>query len=203
MMRIRSSSLMLLAALVGTSGCGVQTPRANQLFILAPLAATADAARSASAAAAPALVVGPINLPAYTERTAILSLRQQSELVPAAAARWAEPLDKNFTRVVVENLSLLLGSEQVTTLGGNAAPGSLQVVIDVTEFVASEDGQASLTAYWQILGSDGHPVIAGRKTRYQETAADKGTAALVAAMSRTLAALSRDVAQTLAGMQAN
>ena len=199
MIRVHYRSVTLLLALVTlVAGCGVQSQRPSQLFVLAP---TASATVVATSSKPPALVIGPINLPAYTERTAILSLQGPSALVAAPAARWAEPLDKNFARVLVENISLLLNNEQVTALGGVTAADHVQVVIDVTEFVATADGQALLTAYWQILGSDGHSVLASHKTHYQEAAQDKGTGALVAAMSRTLASLSKDIAQAVSAAQ--
>ena len=191
------TATLLLISIALASGCGVQPQRASQLFVLAPLApdAVSTGVRTTNI---PPLVIGPINLPAYTERTAILRLRQQSELIAAPAARWAEPLDKNVARVLVENVSRLLGSDQVTALGGSVAPGHLQVAIDVTEFVAGDDGQVGLTTYWQILRADGRTVVASRKTHYQEALQDKSTAAVVGAMSRSLAALSRDLAQALA-----
>ena len=183
---------LLLGGFVLANGCAVQPSRPTQLLVLAPLATapTATVAR----AARPALVIGPINLPAYSERPQVLTLHDESELLVAEAARWAEPLDKNFSRVLVENLSRLLGTDSIATLGALQSPASLQITVEVTEFVVTDAGQARLTAYWRVLGNGGRQILASHKTHYQEEAVGRDYPALVGAMSRALAALSRDLA---------
>jgi uncharacterized protein len=189
---------LLLAGLFITGGCAVRSVQPTQLFMLAPLARTmaGEAARGES----PPLVIGPIDLPAYTNRLQVLTLRHDTELVAATSARWAEPLDKNFSRVLIENLSRLMGTQAIATLGGLASPASLQVTLEVTEFIATEAGQANLTAYWRVLGGGGRQILVSRKTHYEEAAQGTDYPALVGAMSRTLAALSRDLAQALSAI---
>lgn len=200
-------AVLMLASLSSTTGCAGRRPPPAQLLMLTPLTSAsmdnpAPSVRMPGRAPAPvpALVIGPIDLPAYTERSQVLRLHEQSELQAAVTARWAEPLEENFSRVLVENLSRLLGTGQVTSLGGVQARSALQVTVEVTEFVATDTGQATLTAYWRVLGESGRALLASNKTRYQEAATGADYPALVAAMSRTVAALSRDIARAVRGL---
>ena len=190
---------LVLGVLAVASGCVVRSPPPTQLLVLVPLGSVAASVQPPEPGPerVPALVIGPIDLPAYTERAQVLTLHGDSELRAAVSARWAEPLEQNFSRVLVENLSRLLGTDEVTTLGSVHAPTALQITLEVTEFVATDAGFAVLTAYWRVLGDGGRKVLASDKTHYQEPANGSDFPALVAAMSRALAALSRDIAQAL------
>ena len=195
---------LVLGVLAIASGCVVRSTPPAQLLVLVPLASAAQGTAATSMKPSelgpervPALVIGPIDLPAYTERAQVLTLHGESELRAAVSARWAEPLDQNFSRVLVENLSRLLGTHEVTTLGSVHAPTALQITLEVTEFVVTDAGFAGLTAYWRVLGDGGRKVLASDKTHYQEPTNGSDFPALVAAMSRALAALSRDIALAL------
>jgi len=185
-----------LWCLLAVAGCAVKPAQPVHWLVLSPLAPvtehTVPAARRDTA-----VLVGPIDLPAYTDRAQLLVLRNQSEMQTMPAVRWAEPLGQNFSRVLVENLSRLLATGQVTTLGGIQTPGSVQLAIEVTEFVTTVEGEARLTAYWRVLGAGGREVHAADKTHYVEALEGSDGPARASALSRALAALSRDLAEAV------
>lgn len=185
-----------LLALLAAGGCGVRSSPPPQLLVLAPLAHDVPVAAPLPASFA-GLVVGPVDLPDYSEHTHLVILRNDSEMQVIPLTRWAEPLAANFSRVLVENLSRLLGTGQIATLGGVQAPASLQVTVEITEFVTTDAGQARLTAYWRVLGDGGRRVLASDKSSYVEAVAGSGHAAHAAALSRTIAALSEDLARAV------
>lgn len=197
-MKSRTGLYGVVAAvcLSSLSGCAVRPSAPAQLLVLSPLAADPGVAARAGTDL-PGLVVGPIVLPAYTERAQVLILKHAGEMHASATARWAEPLDQNFSRVLVDNLSRLLGSGRITTLGGARTPTGLQVTVEVTEFVTTDAGEARLTAYWQVLGEGGHAVLAHAKSHYAEAFAGDDYRARAGALSAALAALSRDLAAAI------
>ena len=56
--------------------------------------------------------VGPIRIADYLSRPQIVSTHGTNRLSLSEFDRWGEPLDSGITRVMVENIALLTGSEQ-------------------------------------------------------------------------------------------
>ena len=189
----RLYGVVLAALFTAVVGCAGRPSQPPQLLVLTPLVGGTDGPGRASAAL-PGLVVGPIDLPAYTERAQVLILTNAAEMHASTTARWAEPLDENFSRVLVDNLSRLLGTGQITTLGGVQTQATVQITVEVTEFVTTDTGQARLTAYWQVLGDGGHALLAHEKLQYEAAVEGGDYPARAAALSTALAALSRDIA---------
>ena len=174
------------------SGCAIRSTAPPQLLVLTALVAPAVVNDTS-----PGVVVGPISLPAYADRAQFLILKGDSEMVGAENARWVEPLAQNFSRVLVEDLSRRLATGRITSLGAAAAADSLQIALEVTDFVTTQTGEARLTVYWRILSVDGRQVLASHKSSYSESVAGNDYPAWAAAMSRMLAALSADLASAI------
>ena len=115
-LRVEISVAMLAIVSTLAVGCAVGVASPTQLLVLTPLTDTAPR-EEPSAVTLPLLIVGPVALPAYTDRTQFLVLKSAAEMQAAATARWAEPLDEGVSRVLVENLSRLLHTGRVATLG--------------------------------------------------------------------------------------
>lgn len=184
------AGLLLMAG-----GCAVTPAPPVQWLVLAPLSAPATS--QGAAAAGPDVIVGPVDLPAYTARAPLLLLRNEAEMEAVADARWAEPLDSSVTRVLVENLSRLLATGRVSTLGGDEHAGGAQVAIEITEFVTTTDGEARVTAYWRVLADGGRTVRHAARSRLVEPVAAGGAVEHALALSRALATLSGDIAAAI------
>src|SRR5438477_3368390 len=95
------------------SGCslGRQSPpvRLYTLTTLSP----ADAGQHTSSTQGIAIGVGPVELPQYVNRPQIVTGDSGNELQRAAFEQWAEPLETNFSRVLAQNLALLLATDRV------------------------------------------------------------------------------------------
>ena len=72
-----------------------------------------------------------------------------------------------------------------------------QVVVEVTHFLGQTGGEVSLIALWSILNKDGREALVSKKSSFRESTGSSEYEALAAAMSRTVAALSRDIATAL------
>src|SRR5262245_36040759 len=109
----RRSALLVLYALsiIALSSCSTPAlPR--RLYVLTPLTQMEPVSRVPGGREV-AIGVGPIELPQYVNRTEIVTGHNSPVLQSAAVAEWAEPLRDGFTRVLAENLSLLLATERV------------------------------------------------------------------------------------------
>ena len=93
------------------------TPNSSKIFVLfSPLKAAErqDLDRSGQIS----LGVGPVRLPGYLDRREIVTRVAQSRFDVSENDRWAEPLDENFTHVLAQNLSVLLGSDGSSPIHG-------------------------------------------------------------------------------------
>jgi uncharacterized lipoprotein YmbA len=189
-------ALIAMSLLVGGCSLGKQSPP-TRLYTLTALA-QADGGQRATGAQGPAIGVGPVELPQYVNRPQIVTGGSENELQRAEFAQWAEPLETNFTRVLATNLSTLLATDRVTVFPWTGpVPLDYQVVVEVTHFLGAPNGSVSLVALWRVLGKDGREALISRQSDFTESAGSQEYGALAAALSRTVAQLSRDIAATI------
>ena len=198
---------MALGALLAIGGCAPREAP-SRFYVLTPVAAGApmvDRPASGAAATAPApadarpptVGVGPVRLPGYLDRPQIVTRKSPDQVDLGEFDRWAEPLADAIPRTVAENLAALLPNERVALFPW-AGPRSIayQVLVDVARFDGAPGGDVVLEGSWRILGPD-RKDLAERRFAITEACGGPGYPPLVAAMSRALGALSRDIAAAL------
>lgn len=160
-------------------------------------------ATAAPAATPSALVVavGPVTLPATVDRPEIVVSAGRNELIPDDFHRWASPLQDNFSRVIAEDLGLILGSPRVgrfpPALGVDA---DYRVFVDVRSFNSTLGEAAAIDAMWTVRRMKDKKTQSGR-TVARESTADGSYQALAAAHSQAAAKMSRDIADAIAALQ--
>jgi uncharacterized lipoprotein YmbA len=192
--------LVLAAAAAALSGCVLKRSKDAQVFVLEPLAARG----AVSPAAAPEAVVGvlPVAVPGWIDRPQITSRVAGSQVVADEFARWGEPIAKGIERVVAENLAALLpGRRVVSAPWAGYEPVVYKVGLTVTELARQPDGTVLLEARWAILGR-GRQTLVQRRASHRSASPAAGAAGLVVAQSEVLEALSREIAEALAGLPA-
>ena len=110
MTRLSPASLILAALTLAVAGCS-STP-ATRFYSLASIAPAApESPRPAGQGLA--VAVGTVTLPAYLDRPQVVTRPGVYAVHLAEFDRWSEPLQDMVPRVIAENLSVLLGSDQV------------------------------------------------------------------------------------------
>ena len=198
---MRKSSLtrlVTLAALAGLAMAGCAETPPTRFYTLSPLE---DAPGGTPPANLPELTVGvgPVTLPPYLDRPQLVTRAGGNRMVLADFDSWVEPLQGMFTRVLGENLALLLGTDDVLMLPQRRDfTLDSQVEVDVTQFDVDDAGNAVLDARWWVYGRNGDKLLrSGRSTITEPSAAGDHTAA-AAALSRALGAMSQEIAQAIA-----
>jgi uncharacterized lipoprotein YmbA len=188
---------VLLAVLpLVVAGCGTSKP--SQLYLLRPLRASEIGVPTTADKVALSVLIGPVTLPAYLDRTQVVTLVGDHELVSDEFIRWAEPLQENFSRVLVENLSLLLNTPEVYAFDRRAStPVDFQIIIDVTRFDTVAQGDAYLTAFWRVVGKDSKVPIIKRKSVFHAAASSAGISKTLDAQNQTLTEFSRELAKAI------
>ena len=104
-----------------------------------------------------------------------------------------EPLDKNFARVLSENISKLLNTQQIEKYPWPVRTHiDYQIEVDVQRFETTSGGQSQLIARWIIKNGEGKDLYASETTASAPVGA--GETGASAALSNDLATLSREVA---------
>jgi uncharacterized protein len=194
--RTGSLTSAVLAALVALAGCADSQP--TRFYTLSALE---NAPGGTSRAALPDLTVGigPVTLPPYLDRPQLVTRPGGNRMVLADFDSWVEPLQGMFTRVLGENLALLLGTDDVLLLPQNRDFAlERQVEVVVTRFDVDNVGNAVLDAKWWVYGRDGDKLLrSGRSTVSEPAAVDDYTAA-AAALSHVLGTMSTEIARAIA-----
>lgn len=193
--------LLLLAIIIlGTStvmaGCG--SSPATRYYVLAPLSETEGSNKPAGNKDDPALGIGPVQFPKYLDRPQIVTRSSRNQIDIGDFDQWAEPLKNNFTKVIAENLAILIPRERIVVYPwSRSTPIGHQVLIEVTRFEGELGGDSLLTARWSILDKDKKRVLSRRTSNLRETSNGSGFKGTVSAMNRTLEELSREIAAAL------
>jgi uncharacterized protein len=190
----RLSMMALMALLLGLGACA-STP--SRFYMLNPLAPADGISPAAQAERGPVIGLGPITLPRYLDQPQIVSRASRHQLLLGELDRWAEPLQGNFSRVLAENLSLLIPTDHLFV---QEWPRSVtldyQVKVDVQHFDGWLGGESVLIARWSLLDRAEHELVS-RKVHLNAPASGHDYEAMVVAMNQLLDTLSRDIATAI------
>ncbi len=200
---IRLAGLWMIAVLVSLAACTILTPIPDhsRYFLLTPIA-TAQNAIDQNDTSGLVLGLGPIKFPQYLERSEIATRIAPNQVRFLNDDHWAEPLKDNFTHVLSQNLTTLLGTQQIIQFPWYSSTHvDYQIAITVDRFECGTDGESGLAARWSIDNPvDGH-ILQGRHSDLKASCGadtDQG----VAALSQALGDLSRQIAEAIAQLAA-
>jgi len=142
--------------------------------------------------------VFPVAMPYYLDRPQIVTRVSENEINLDEFSRWAEPLKENFYTVLVDNLSTLLNSVKVIKTAQNlGVPLALQVGVEVVQFDGVLGGDVVLIVKWGLFGEEGRKLLLAKRSSFREPTGAATYEALVAAESKAVAALSREIAEAI------
>ncbi|MEX2353806.1 MAG: PqiC family protein [Gammaproteobacteria bacterium] len=194
---MKNIHLLTVIYLLFISACS--TSPAAHFYMLTSM--PADTASSTNTLADKYIIVGPVNFPKYLDRPHIVTRSETSETYLSDLHRWAEPLQENFTRVLAENLSALLGTEKIGIAPSrNRTLADYRVTLEVHRFDAGRHGEVMLVAYWNIFAGDESTPLSTRKSELKlPTSRNPGYTEMANTLSSAVAHLSREIADTMSG----
>jgi len=142
--------------------------------------------------------VGPVETARYLDRNQIVTRTDTARLRVSERNQWAEPLKAGFTRALMINLGLELDSNRIYELPmRRRRPLDFQIPIDVLRFDGILGKQVVLSARWTVLSGDGKKILVSKVSRIIEAVEGPSFDTFVAAQSRALAQLSREIAAAI------
>lgn len=182
------ASVIMGLSMLAQTGCGTSKP--SRYYLLSALGPTQSAKENRDVSVG----IGPIDFPEYLDRPQIVTRRNRNRLYLGEFNRWAEPLEQNFTRVLTENLAVLLSTEDfVPYPWSRSARIDYQVIVTVNRFDATKGGDMVLHVRWTVSDGDGHTIVPPRASRIAEPVASEDYEAIVQAGSRAVEELSRQI----------
>jgi uncharacterized lipoprotein YmbA len=145
----------------------------------------------------PVVGVGPVVLPAYLDRSSIVVHEADGEVRLSSSHQWAEPLKDGVTRVVAENLAVMIPTDAALVYPWRSPRVvTYRVTLEIFRFDGTLGGPVVLNVRWRLLDKDGNE-LALRTVTLDERPVDSTYAALVASHGHLLAAVSRDIATAI------
>jgi uncharacterized protein len=185
-------STCLLALML--AGCLFGASRPVDYYTLTPLPRpTGTGGQDATPGTIIALY--PVVFPEYLDRPQIVTRADDNQIALSEFHRWAGSLKYAFANMLVENLNVLLAARRANVMFDTLTfDPSYLVTVTVNRFDGQLGDTVWLNAAWSIWDVKAKKMLAVKTSVIQEKAAAQGYAALVAAKSRAITALSREIA---------
>jgi uncharacterized lipoprotein YmbA len=192
---------MVLATCLEMLGCSPLAPRQDytRFFVLTALSDHPNPPPSAPDSKI-AIGIGPIDFPDYLKRLEVVTRATPNRLEVSPVDRWGESLDKNFQRVLSQNLAQLLQTDRIEKYPwSRRTPIDYQIVIFVERFETSVDGQAQLNARWIIKdGATDKDLYASETIAASPVTPVDGSTPM--ALSEDVGTLSREIASRVSAL---
>jgi len=200
MMRTRvrtvAPGMAVVAACLLLASCANTSP--TRFYTLSSLSAT-PGETPGMASRDLTVAVGPVTLPEYLNRPQLVTRDGSNQVRLADFDSWIEPVQGLFARTLVENLSVLLGTDDVLLMPQRRpVRPDYQVEVEVTRFDVDTSGNAVLDARWWVLDERGEAVLRSGRTTVVQPATIGDQAAAAQALSGALIGMSREIAGAIA-----
>lgn len=196
------TSLLGLFIVILVAGCGGKSIPV-EFYTLNSLRDTMQTANPADAAQNIAIGIGPVEIPKILDRPQIVTRTGPNTLKVDEFHRWAGPLQEGIARVMAENISLLLSTDEVFVYPWESGFKPLyRIALDIRYFEGQLGKNVVLEVVWQVFEGDNQKIRVVKTSVIKETLSAADYETLVAAKSQTIAQLSREIAQEIRRLQA-
>jgi len=204
---MKKNSLVRLA-LIGVSlslllAWGCASSPASRFYTLSPLSGPVKAKADQPLSQGPTIGLGPIRFPDYLDRPGIVTRSGGNTIEIAEFDLWAGSLKDDFTRVLAENLSILLETDKMVLYPYiGVVPIDFRIGMNLNRFEGAPGGEVSLEATWLIQEGPDKKEGFIQKSRITIPVSGSDYPSLVAAQSRAVEKLGREIAKAIQALPA-
>jgi uncharacterized protein len=190
-------TLAIVALFVG--GCLSRSP-SPRYYALSSVPEGQQTRKGTSSAQNAVIGIGPVKLADYLEESQIVTRTSDHQLLKAEYDRWAGSLSDNLTNVLADNIGFLVPTTNILLYPWRTdLTIDYQVLVDVIRCDARLGEAAWLEARWSVLQGPDKKLLAMNRASIREPVTGADYAAVVAAQSRALAQLSKEIARAIQG----
>ena len=188
-------------AAVLLSGCG-SSPPPVQFYTLNSLSGVGPQANTPDSDQNIAIGIGPVQIPQILDRPQIVTRTGPNRIKVDEFHRWAGPLRDGFTRVLAENISLLLATDRVAVYPWDVDfDPQYRIALNIRYFEGQPGKNVLLDVVWRVSGQGNREARIVRTSVIKEPLTAGDYDALVAAKSQAIAKLSREIAREIQKLQ--
>ena len=199
MKRILKSWILLFVFTLIMAGCATSQPA--RFYTLNGMSKS-DNASQAATGKKETIGVGPVSIPDSLDRPQIVTLSGENEVRIAEFDRWSGSCRDEIARVMTENLSVLLPSQRVVSYAwGRRVSLNRQITVDILRLDGVLGKSVILKANWAILEENGTKTNLVRRSDISEPVNGGDYAGFIAAQSRALGVLSREIAAAVQSLK--
>jgi uncharacterized lipoprotein YmbA len=192
---------ILVALALLLPGCTRSRPAAY--YQLTAIAAEQGLVSSATTAAL-GIALGPVRLPEMLDRPQLIIRTGANRMEIVDDRRWIEPPADTISRVLRENLAVLLATERIVAYPWTRNDAfDYQVVVEILRFEGQGVREAHLEAIWAVRNRQGESLVPERRARFQVPAASPDYDGLVRALSDTLSLLCWEISREIKNLPAS
>lgn len=183
--------LLTISSLTGCFGSPKET------YYTLSTGSAMSGATSASGESAYSIMVGPVTLPEVVDRPQFVLRAGPNEVSIVELHRWAEPLRSEIPRVIADNLAADLNVKRVAAYPQSAGDkADYRVIVDIQRFDSTIGESVTIDALWTVKRVSDGVLRTGRSTA-RESSGRGSYETMVAAHSRALATISREIAEAI------
>jgi uncharacterized protein len=146
--------------------------------------------------------VGPVKIPEYQDRPQIVTQDKERMLKFAQFDRWGEPLDLEMTRLIGENLAVMLPETKFTLYPWNSSiPVKYQVVVEIVQLDSELDKDLFVVAQWLVIDAQNAKTMIIKRSEFRQSIIPQNYSGLVKTLSMACASLSSEIAEALATLE--
>ncbi len=186
--------IILLCGLLSLNAC-IGNSRPTRYYLLSTVAENQIETTGSNTAKKPTVIlVGPLELAKYLDRTNIVYRSGSNELIVSDFDAWAEGLDKSIVRSIAHNLSQQLPSESVTISSWQSlTTADIEISLAIDRFDCDDTGACHLRIFWTI--KEGHDELSQLAVHEFTKRADSAS---ISDQTKALSQLLADASQVLA-----
>lgn len=179
------------------SACTRTAP--TKFYLLSPLAAEQPPSQQSQTTTANlTLILSPIELPAYLDRPQLVTRNSIHEIRLSDLHKWAEPLETQVKVTIKENLAALRPDLLLSTHANyHPTAQAIQLAVNVLRFDGQPGQETVLVARWSLTHPSAIQPYLNQTSVYREAVPQNDFPSLVAAQSRLLERLCRDIARAI------
>jgi uncharacterized lipoprotein YmbA len=199
----KNAPLIVFLLIMLQFGCGSTKP--SRFYVLTPLQEAESERIQPDSESDISVGIDTLKLPDHLLRPQIATHSSANRMEYAEYDRWAESLDENFSRVLAENLSRLIPSENIYVFPWKSATViQYYLTLEIMQFSQQKDRNISLIVFWSIYDNSTAKELLRKRTILKQPGPSSDPidyGRLVAIMSQLVEDLSRDVVAELKALR--
>ena len=196
----RIGRFLLLSFIFWGMGCIGKTPPVQYYVLTASSLEQTDARESYRGDFS--IGVGPVEIPEILDRPQIVTRTDANRVEVAEYHRWGGSLKTGITEHLVRELSFLLKNYRVYSIPQRNLPAlDYRILVTVHRFDGRPGEEVFLDVSWAIVNPSREKTLTGKRSTFASVAKGSAYSDYVAAQSRTLTDLSRELAAAMADIR--